>query len=42
VARRAARQNRANAAAMARPQPPAQPKKEEKKGFFRRLLGVFK
>jgi penicillin-binding protein 1B len=43
VARRAARQNRANAAATARAQqPPQQPKKEEKKGFFRRLLGVFK
>ena len=43
VARRAARQNRANAAATARPQPPPQPpKKEERKGFFRRLWGVFK
>jgi penicillin-binding protein 1B len=43
VARRAARQNRANAAATAQAQqPPQQPKKEEKKGFFRRLLGVFK
>jgi hypothetical protein len=43
VARRAARQNRANATAAAPPQPPSQPpKKEAKKGFFRRLLGVFK
>jgi len=43
MARRAARQNRANAAASAQAQQRAQqPKKEEKKGFFRRLLGVFK
>jgi len=42
VARRAARQNRSNTAA-APPQPtPQQPKPEEKRGFFRRLLGVFK
>jgi penicillin-binding protein 1B len=42
VGRRAARQNRANAAATAQAQQPAQPKQEQKKGFFRRLLGVFK
>jgi penicillin-binding protein 1B len=41
VTRRAARQNQASASV--RPQPsPQQPKKEEKRGFFRRLLGVFK
>ena len=42
VARRIARQNRANAAIAQSQSPPQQPKKEEKKGFFRRLLGVFK
>jgi penicillin-binding protein 1B len=42
VARRIARQNRANAATAQSQSPPQQPKKEEKKGFFRRLLGVFK
>jgi penicillin-binding protein 1B len=42
VARRIARQNRANAATAQSQPPPQQPKKEEKKGFLRRLLGVFK
>jgi penicillin-binding protein 1B len=42
VARRIARQNRANAAIAQSQAPPQQPRKEEKKGFFRRLLGVFK
>ena len=43
VARRAARQNRAECRRHRPAQPPPQqPKKEEKKGFFRRLLGVFK
>jgi membrane carboxypeptidase/penicillin-binding protein len=42
VARRIARQNRANTAIAQSQAPPQQPKKEEKKGFFRRLWGVFK
>jgi penicillin-binding protein 1B len=42
VARRIARQNRANAAIAQSQAPPQQPKKEAKKGFFRRLLGMFK
>jgi hypothetical protein len=37
-----ARQNRANAAIAQSQAPPPQPKKEAKKGFFRRLLGMFK
>ncbi len=44
VTRRAARQNRPEQAASGPPQPApaAEPKKQEKKGFFRRLIGVFK
>jgi penicillin-binding protein 1B len=42
VARRVARQNRANAAAAQSQPPPQQPRKEGKRGFFRRLLDVFK
>jgi hypothetical protein len=42
VARRAARQLRPEPAGTAPPQQAQQPKKEGKKGFFRRLLGVFK
>ena len=43
VARRAARQNRANAAATAQAQPPrSSPRRKRRRGFFRRLLGVFK
>jgi penicillin-binding protein 1B len=43
AARRAARQDTAPSGTTAQAQnPPEQPKKEEKKGFFRRLIGVFK
>jgi hypothetical protein len=42
VARRAARQIPADPTAAQPQQPPAEPKKEQKKGLLRRLLGVFK
>lgn len=43
VSRRAARQDSQPSQAAAQPgNPPEQPKKQEKKGFFRRLMGVFK
>jgi penicillin-binding protein 1B len=43
MARRAARQSRPGVAAVRQPQaPPQQPKQEQKRGFFRRLLDVFK
>ena len=43
VARRAARQDAQQAPATAQPgNSPQEPKKTEKKGFFRRLMGVFK
>jgi len=42
VARRAARQDRPGGAPASQPQPPQPPQKEEKKGFLRRLWGVFK
>ena len=42
AAQRAARQQSADASIEAQPGAQEQPKKQEKKGFFRRLIGVFK